>query len=71
MWCPPLNPLVKLDALHKSVVPAGVTVLLGLGNPPHRGRGEPAKPWLLYPHVWIPYCDKLISHRCHEAEYVA
>jgi hypothetical protein len=34
-------------------VPAEVTVLLGLCNPPHRGHGEPAKPGLLYPLVWI------------------
>jgi hypothetical protein len=34
-----------------------VTVLLGLCNPPHRGRGELAKPGLLYPLVWIPCCD--------------
>jgi hypothetical protein len=37
-----------------SVVPAGVIVLLGLCNPPHRGCGELAKPGLLYPLVWIP-----------------
>jgi hypothetical protein len=28
-----------------------------LCNPPHRGRGEPTKPGLLYPLVWIPCCD--------------
>jgi hypothetical protein len=59
MWCPGLNPLVKLHALHESVVPAAVTVLLGLCNPPWRGRGEPAKPGLLYPLVWIPCCDTI------------
>jgi hypothetical protein len=48
---------VKLHALHGSVVPGGVIVLLGLCNPPHRGRGEPAKPRLLYPLAWIPCCD--------------
>jgi hypothetical protein len=48
---------MKLHALHGSVVPIGVIVLLGLCNPPHRGRGEQAKPGLLYPLVWIPYCD--------------
>jgi hypothetical protein len=37
----------EAHALHESVVPAGVTVLLGLCNPPHGGRGEPAKPGLL------------------------
>jgi hypothetical protein len=57
MWCPGLNPLVKLCALHGSVVPTGVIVMLGLYNPPRRGRGEPAKPVLLYPIVWIPCCD--------------
>jgi hypothetical protein len=51
MWCPGLNPSVKLHALHGSVVPIGVTLLLGLCNPPRRGRGEPAKPELLYPLV--------------------
>jgi hypothetical protein len=43
--------------LYQSVVPTGMIVLLGLCNPPHRGRGEPAKPGLLYPLVWIPCCD--------------
>jgi hypothetical protein len=56
-WCPGLNPSVKLDAMHGSVVPVGVTVLLGLCNPPRRGRGEPTKPGLLYPLVWIPCYD--------------
>jgi cytochrome c biogenesis protein CcdA len=40
--------------MHGSVVPVGVTVLLGLCNPPRRGRGEPAKPGLLHSLVWIP-----------------
>jgi hypothetical protein len=57
MWYPGLNPLVKLRALHESMVPIGVTVLLGLCNPPRRGHGEPAKPMLLCPLVWIPCCD--------------
>jgi hypothetical protein len=57
MWCPSLNPLVKLHALDRRVVPIGVTVLLGLCNSPRRGRGEPTKPGLLYPLVWIPCCD--------------
>jgi hypothetical protein len=57
MLCPGLNPLVKLDALHGSVVLVGVTDLLGLCNPPRRGHGESAKPELLYPLVWIPCCD--------------
>jgi hypothetical protein len=57
MWCLGLNPSVKLNALHRSVVPIGLTVLLGLCNPPHRGCGELAKPRLLYPLVWIPCFD--------------
>jgi hypothetical protein len=57
MWCSDLNPSVKLHALLRSVVPARVTVMLGPCNPPHRGRGELAKPGLLYPLVWIPCCD--------------
>jgi hypothetical protein len=57
MWCLGLNPSVKLHTLHGSVVPVGVTVLLGLCNPPRRDRGEPAKPGLLYPLVWSPCCD--------------
>jgi hypothetical protein len=57
MWCPGLNPSEKLHALHGSVVPTGVTVLLGLYNPPRQGRGEPAKPRLLYPHMLIPCRD--------------
>jgi hypothetical protein len=63
MWCLGLNPSVKLHALHGSVVPAGVIVMLGHCNPQRRGRGEPAKPGLLYPLVL-----QLISHRGHEAE---
>jgi hypothetical protein len=57
MWCLGLNPLVKLHTLRGSVVPAGVTILLGLCNPPRQGHGEPAKPGLLYPLVSIPYSD--------------
>jgi hypothetical protein len=57
MWCLGLNPLVKLHALHGSVVSAGVTVLLGLCNPPYQGHGELVKPRLMYPLVWIPCCD--------------
>jgi hypothetical protein len=57
-----LNPPVKHHALHGSMVPVGVIVLLGLCNPPRRGRGEPAKPGLLYPLVWIPCCD-IISEK--------
>jgi hypothetical protein len=52
-----LNPSVKLYVMHGSVVPVGVTVLLGLCNPPRRGRGEPGKPGQLYTLVWIPCCD--------------
>jgi hypothetical protein len=43
--------------MHGSVAPLGVTVLLGLCNSPRRGRGELAKPGLLYPLVWIPCYD--------------
>jgi hypothetical protein len=57
MWCLGLNPSVKLHALHKSVVPVRVRVLLGHCHPPCRGHGEPAKPGLLYPLVWIPCYD--------------
>jgi hypothetical protein len=57
MWVLSLNPLVKFHTLHGSVVPTGVIVLLGLCNPPHRGHGEPAKPGLLYPLVWISSYD--------------
>jgi hypothetical protein len=53
------NTFSELHALHGSVVPTGVTVMLGLCNPPRRGCGEPAKPGLLYPLVWIPYCDTI------------
>jgi hypothetical protein len=51
---------MKLHALHRSVVPIGVTVLLELCNPPRRGRGEPVKPGLLYSLVWIP-CYDIVS----------
>jgi hypothetical protein len=57
MWFPGLKPSVELHTLHGSVVPTGVIVLLGLCNPPRQGHGEPAKPGLLYPLVWIPCCD--------------
>jgi hypothetical protein len=53
---------MKLHALHRSVVPVGVTVMLGLCNPPCRGHGEPAKPRLLYPLVWIP-CYDIVSEK--------
>jgi hypothetical protein len=58
-WCLRVNPSVKLHALDGSVVPIGVVVLLGLCNPPRRGHGEPTKPGLLYPLVWIPCCDTI------------
>jgi hypothetical protein len=48
------NTFSEAHTLHRSVVPTGVIVLLGLCNPPHRCCGEPAKPRLLYPLVWIP-----------------
>jgi hypothetical protein len=34
MWYPGLNPSVKLHALDRSVVPAGVIILLEYCNPP-------------------------------------
>jgi hypothetical protein len=45
--------------ISEVVLSTGVTVLLGLCNPPCQGRGEPAKSGLLYPLVWIPCCDTL------------
>jgi hypothetical protein len=54
--------------LHGSVVPIRVTILLGLCNPPRRGRGELVKPGLLYPLVWIPCCDTVCEIPGHEAE---
>jgi hypothetical protein len=53
------NPSVKLHTLHGSVVPTGVTVLLGLRNPPRRGRDKLPEPGLLYPLVWIPWYDTI------------
>jgi hypothetical protein len=44
------------------MVPVGVTVMLGLCNPPRHGCGEPAKPGLLYPLVWIP-CRDTVSEK--------
>jgi hypothetical protein len=71
MWCPGLNPSVKLHALHGSVIPVGVIILLGLCNPPRRGCGELMKPGLLYPRSrsrigsiasdlesWVTCCDR-------------
>jgi hypothetical protein len=55
MWCPGLIPIVKLHTLHGLfVVPAGMSILLGLYNPPRRGCGKSVKPGLLYPLVCIP-----------------
>jgi hypothetical protein len=39
-----------------------IRVLLGLYNPTRQGHGEPAKPGLLYPHVWIP-CYDIVSEK--------
>jgi hypothetical protein len=47
----------EVPCLHGSVVLTRVTVLLGLCNSPCRGCGEPAKPGLRYPLVWIPCFD--------------
>jgi hypothetical protein len=43
-------------AIQTVVVPAGVTVLLGLHNPPHRWTGTvgPSLPNYTIPLVWIP-----------------
>jgi hypothetical protein len=68
MWCPGLHLLVKLHTLHESVVPIGVTVLLGLWNPPRRGRGEPAESRLLYPLCGFLVVIQLVRYRGHEAE---
>jgi hypothetical protein len=54
MWCLGVLPSVKLHDLHGSVVPTGVTVLLGLCNSPRPGCGELTKPGLLYP--LVPCC---------------
>jgi cytochrome c biogenesis protein CcdA len=51
----------EAPCLHGSVVPAGVTVMLGLYNPPRQGCGKPAKPGLLYPLVWIPCCGVIFA----------
>jgi hypothetical protein len=48
--------------------PGGVTVLLGLRNPPRRGHGELAKPGLVYPLVWIPSVIQLVRNQGREAE---
>jgi hypothetical protein len=53
--------------LHGSVVPVGVIVLLGLCNPPRRGRVELAKPGLLYLLVWIP-CYDTVSEKSGSRE---
>jgi hypothetical protein len=39
------------------MVPTGVTVMLGLCNPPCQGHGESAKPAMLYLLVLIPCYD--------------
>jgi hypothetical protein len=36
---------------HRTDIPVRVF------NPPRQGHGEPAKPGLWYPLVWIPCCD--------------
>jgi hypothetical protein len=68
MWCLGLNPSVKLHALHGSVVPAGVTVLLGLCNPPRRGHREPARPGLLYPLCGLFAVIQLVRNQGREVE---
>jgi hypothetical protein len=54
--------------LHTSVVPAGVTVLLGFCNPPHRGRGELAKSSLLYLLCGFLAVIQLVRYQGREAE---
>jgi hypothetical protein len=44
------------EAPHLAVVPTGMTIMLGLCNLARQSCGEPAKPKLLYPIVWIPCC---------------
>jgi hypothetical protein len=68
MWCLGLNPSVKLHALHRSVVPAGVTVLLRLSNLSRQGRGEPAKPGLLYPLCGFLAVIQLVRNQGREAD---
>jgi hypothetical protein len=63
---------MKLHALHRSVVPVGVTVLLGLCVIHHT---EVVASWP-YLGCCIPLCGlhaviQLISHRGHEAEQAA
>jgi hypothetical protein len=65
---------VRVYYLHGSVVPVGVTVLLGLCNLPRRGCGKPAKPGLLYPLVWIPCCGIVFAgiarhSRLHKSDW--
>jgi hypothetical protein len=70
-WCLSLNSLVKLCALHRSVIPARVTVLLGLCNPPRRGRGEPAKPGCCISLCGFLAVTHLVSYWGREAELAA
>jgi hypothetical protein len=67
-WCPSLNPSVKLYALHGSVVPAGVTTLLGFVI--HHAEVMASQPNL---GCCIPLCGflaviQLVRNRGHEVE---
>jgi hypothetical protein len=68
LMCACDHPSAKLHALHGSVVPTGVTVLLGLCNPPRWGRGELPKSGLLYPLVWFIAVIQLVRYQGHEVE---
>jgi hypothetical protein len=68
MWCLGLNPSLMLHALHISVVPTGVTVLLGLCNP--HAEVVASRPNL---GCYIPMCGflaliQLVRYRGHKAE---
>jgi hypothetical protein len=54
--------------MHGSVVPVGVTILLGLCNPPHQGRGEPAKPGYCIPFCGFHVVIQLVRYWGREAE---
>jgi hypothetical protein len=68
MWCLGLNHSVKFHALHGSVVPIGVTVLLGFVI--HHAEVVMSRPNLGY---YIPLCRflaviQLVRNRGREAE---
>jgi hypothetical protein len=68
MWCLGLTLLVKLHALHGSVVPAGVTVMFGFVI--HHAEALASRPNL---GCFIPLCGflaliQLVRNRGREAE---